>query len=271
MSTKLLVCVLLCLCTHGFSQKSQVVKGPPGTIQVNDTLFVDETEIGNVHWREYMNFLMYVSKDTEAYYKAMPDTTVWAADTLYSRMSEYYFRHAVFNTYPVVGITYQNAVDFCKWRTFAANIADYFREHNIRDWNAHINDSFPIRYYYRLPTANEWEMIATGNMNKEKFPYGYDSTYRKEKKEFREVFNCIYPTPSKATQGFYTTPGKSYFCNSSGVYNMIGNVAEMVSDEGIAKGGSFVDTLDNCKISSKQCYKKPERWLGFRCVAVKLQ
>lgn len=48
-------------------------------------------------------------------------------------------------------------------------------------------------------------------------------------------------------------------------------MAEMVSEKGVAKGGSFTHPLDSCKISIDQYYFQPEVWLGFRCVAVKLK
>lgn len=27
---------------------------PPGTVKINDTLFIDQTEIANIHWREFL-------------------------------------------------------------------------------------------------------------------------------------------------------------------------------------------------------------------------
>jgi hypothetical protein len=85
------------------------------------------------------------------------------------------------------------------------------------------------------------------------------------------MFNCIFPkkidSPLKKCIN-YTAVTKSFFKNTSGTYNMIGNVAEMVIEKGIAKGGSFEHKLEDCKITNDQYYTKPERWLGFRCIAV---
>ena len=52
---------------------------------------------------------------------------------------------------------------------------------------------------------------------------------------------------------------------------MVGNVAEMISEKGIAKGGSFVVKLDSCKITIDKFYDTTQMWLGFRCVAVKIK
>jgi hypothetical protein len=45
---------------------------------------------------------------------------------------------------------------------------------------------------------------------------------------------------------------------------MIGNVAEMTSEKGKAKGGSWEDEPDNCTIQSVKTYEKPSPAIGFR-------
>jgi len=49
-----------------------------------------------------------------------------------------------------------------------------------------------------------------------------------------------------------------------GHYNLIGNVAEMTSIKGIAKGGSFNHYAIEIGENKVQTYTKPEPWLGFR-------
>jgi formylglycine-generating enzyme required for sulfatase activity len=105
------------------------------------------------------------------------------------------------------------------------------------------------------------------------YPYGYDSVYKKWRGKYFKAFNYKYERKVSVDSvsqeiTFYTSDVKSFFPNSYHLYNMIGNVAEMVSEKGIAKGGSFANTLEECKIINNQYYTKPERWLGFRCVAV---
>lgn len=253
-----------------FSQAKK--KNPPGTVRVNDTLYIDKTEVANIHWREYLFYLQRV--DSANAFVALPDTLVWKEESTYNEpFQEYYFRHPGFNFYPVVGISYEQAQAFCQWRTFFVNLGFYLKENNYKDWEQHINDSFPIRLYYRLPTEAEWETIASGTFPVDTNPYGRDSTYKKWKKNYVRTFNCIYPgvEPVLSHSGerkYYTAPVKSYWHNSSGVYNMIGNVAEMVLEKGVAKGGSFDHRLEECKIRAGQRYTAPKSWLGFRCVAV---
>ena len=89
-----------------YSQKSSKTrKPPPGTVQVNDTLFVDKTEVANIHWREYLYWLS-KNKTEDDYFKALQDTSVWAADTETQPFSQYYHRHPSYNNYPAVGISY---------------------------------------------------------------------------------------------------------------------------------------------------------------------
>jgi len=53
-----------------------------------------------------------------------------------------------------------------------------------------------------------------------------------------------------------------------GVKNMIGNVSEMVSEKGIAKGGNWDTSFTGFSILNDQNYTKPDAYTGFRCVCV---
>jgi formylglycine-generating enzyme required for sulfatase activity len=264
------LCISSC---YSSAQKNKKLKAPAGTIQINDTLFADKTEITNVHYREYLWWL--AKYDSTKYEKMLPDTTVWF-DTLVIneyQTTQFYFRHPGFNDYPVVGVSYEQAIEYCKWRTLAVNYYTYCKENNLSGKSNFTNETFPIKVYYRLPIQQEWEMLATGKLSIDKNPYGNDSVYTKWKKKYWKAFNCKYPLDKVPDslgkeRAFYTANVKSFFSNSNHLYNMIGNVGEMIAEKGISKGGSFAHTPEESKISSIQFYTKPERWLGFRCVAV---
>jgi formylglycine-generating enzyme len=87
------------------------------------SFFIDETEVGNVHYREYLYWLDNTfSSDTTIINKALPDTLVWREELAYNEpYVEYYFRFPSYNFYPVVGVTWQQAHDFCIWRTDRVN------------------------------------------------------------------------------------------------------------------------------------------------------
>jgi hypothetical protein len=60
-------------------------------------------------------------------------------------------------------------------------------------------------------------------------------------------------------------PIDSYWKNDFGIFNMCGNVAEMVSEKGIAKGGSWRNKSDDLQIKSKYVYTgDAENFIGFR-------
>ncbi|MEI8201577.1 MAG: hypothetical protein WCH34_01100 [Bacteroidota bacterium] len=54
--------------------------------------------------------------------------------------------------------------------------------------------------------------------------------------------------------------------STSGIYNMCGNVAEMVAEKGIAVGGSWKDTGYDVRIESTINYSEPSPSIGFRPV-----
>lgn len=266
----LLLLIVLTTAFAGMSQKNKK-HIPPGTVQINDTLFADKTEVTNIGWREY---LFYLSKTNPTLVPAsLPDTLVWGEDTLRSALHEYYLRHPMFNSYPVVGINYEQAVAFCKWRTFTANLAIYCRKKGFTNPEEHLSDSFPITFYYRLPTEKEWQMLVAG---------GIDSSARAFKR-FSGSLNPYFNTKEAFmarrsllqdqhfSEALPVVQARSYFIYKSRLYNLIGNVAEMVLEKGLAKGGSFDHTLQESLPPATQHWSEPERWLGFRCVAVLLK
>lgn len=96
----------------------------PRRVTVN-SFFIDKTEVANVHYREYLHWIENVFSDPQ-YQKvvdgAKPDTLVWRSELAYNEpYVEYYFRHPSYNYYPVVGVSWKQAHDFCVWRTDRVN------------------------------------------------------------------------------------------------------------------------------------------------------
>lgn len=87
------------------------------------SFFIDETEVANVHYREYLYWLENTfANDTNILKKTLPDTLVWREELAYNEpYVEYYFRYPSYNYYPVVGVTWQQAHDFSIWRTDRVN------------------------------------------------------------------------------------------------------------------------------------------------------
>jgi len=94
----------------------------PRTVTVS-SFYMDETEVKNVDYREYLFWLRRVYVDyPEVHRRALPDTLVWRLPLGFNDpYVQYYFRHPSYNTYPVVGVSWLQANDFCLWRTDRVN------------------------------------------------------------------------------------------------------------------------------------------------------
>src|SRR5258706_1602672 len=92
------------------------------------SFYIDRTEVANVHYREYIYWLNRIFDPTadpnnqKIIDGALPDTLVWRSELSYNEpLVEYYFRHPGFNDYPVGGVSWRQASDFCLWRSDRVN------------------------------------------------------------------------------------------------------------------------------------------------------
>ena len=91
------------------------------------SFYMDETEVTNLMYMEYLDWLKRVYPPDEENYKniyegASPDTLVWRNRLGYNEtMTNNYLRHPAYAEYPVVGVNWIQAVEFSKWRTDRVN------------------------------------------------------------------------------------------------------------------------------------------------------
>lgn len=213
-----------------------------------------------------------------------PDTTCWVNDFPNSDNEMYlrnYFSNPVYNDYPVVGVTWEQANAFCAWRT------DFLLKG--------LSGQAKYVQRYRLPSEAEWEYAARGKDGTE-FPW--------ENQDVKNGDGCFYAN-FKPDRGNYTKDGNLitsktgiYSPNSHGLYDMAGNVAEWTStiytEAGVeamndlnpkleynaatedpyrlkkksVRGGSWKDPESFIRSAwrSWEYQNQPRAYIGFRCV-----
>jgi len=239
---------------------------PPGTVRVAEKMWFDATEVTNMDWLEYLHWLEKThGKDAAIYQNARPDSLVWRALIKYGEPNvELYLRHPAYGSHPVVGVSYKQAVAYCYWRTDRVQEMMELRQQDKLEFY------IPEKWSYRLPTEQEWENMANlgysekgkktlaKKKNRDIFPYYMlddNNTYRTSE-ENRTYNDNLYPL------GVFS----GYVPNEKGMYHLFGNVAEMVAEPGISKGGSYIHQKKNIDAKSQVEYDGPQYWLGFRCV-----
>ena len=120
------------------------------TQQYVRSFFIDETEVTNEMYGEYLYWMkaVFAENFSEIYKSALPDTLVWRNPLGFNEdMVVNYLRHPAFQQHPVVGVKWQQAVNFAKWRTDRVNEQILVNEGFIRE-GAIIPDSITDGYTF---------------------------------------------------------------------------------------------------------------------------
>ena len=227
-------------------------KTPPGVILINKEFGVDMFEITNADYRNFMYYYKNAyGKNSIEYNRILPDTNCWINNSLkidyfLEPFKNKYLSHPAFSNYPVVGVSYKQVIEYCKWRSKV--VSEKYAIYHAKHKNS---TDIPKKVTYRLPTAKEWEVLA-----KEK------QYYVKSNEKLTKTSKNTNKIARKETFG--PTLVKSLSKNKIGIYGLNTNVSEMTSEKGIAKGGNWYQKY--VKQRKDLTYTKPEIWLGFRCV-----
>lgn len=119
----------------------------PARVTVS-SFYMDQTEVTNFHWLEYLYWIQRVYGETYpmVYKNALPDTLCWRSPLAFNeKYVDYYFRHPAYRDYPVVGVSWLQVNDFCKWRTDRVNeyimIREGIMEPNLQQPDADVFDT----------------------------------------------------------------------------------------------------------------------------------
>jgi gliding motility-associated lipoprotein GldJ len=87
------------------------------------SFYMDQTEVTNFDWLEYSYWVNRSYKNYPMVYtNSLPDTLCWRSPLgFYEKFVDYYYRHPAYRDYPVVGVSWMQANDYCKWRTDRVN------------------------------------------------------------------------------------------------------------------------------------------------------
>ena len=155
MKNSILLPVFLCCLLSASAQQWKKIRKqpftPPGMMAINDHLYVDVTETINFHWEEYLYWMgRTFGKESEAYKACLPNEACWLEEDSCLRVNtEFYLHHQAYRDYPVVGITQQQAMDFCKWRS--DRVFEYYLiRKGLLEWNVDADSSnyFSVERYF---------------------------------------------------------------------------------------------------------------------------
>lgn len=265
MVKQLSLLIFLSLFFASFSFKKKKKFHPPGTVKINDTLYADETEVTNFSWREYELWIKekYGFRSPE-HIASLPDTMVWRDKEAYNGpYVAYYYRHPAYKDYPVVGVSYEQVCAFIEWRI-----------ERIKEYMCISGKYGIVDFEYRLPSKKEWEFLSNNGNNlfknggrNEKGLMTFNHVWEPKDSVGKKMLIDGYEG-YMADNADVTAPVYSYWPNKFKLWNMIGNVSEMVLERGISKGGSWRHRLEQCRAGNDIHYEKPTAWLGFRCVCI---
>jgi gliding motility-associated lipoprotein GldJ len=186
------------------------------TQQHVQSFYMDETEVTNSMYLDYLDWLKSVYPPTEEIYKniyegASPDTLVWRNRLGYNEtMTNNYLRHPSYAEYPVVGVNWIQAVEFSNWRTQRVNEAllekSGYLKKNAKTLDVTAESNFDTETYLNSPTSayggNE-EIVLKGGKGAKKTPKaGKDGTVATAKNVYAQRSSGIllpeYRLPTEA-------------------------------------------------------------------------
>lgn len=229
-------------------------------VKIESNLYVDRFEVSI---KDYKLFLFDKKQKGEDYSTLIYDSTKWTSGIVnYQALQNSYFNHNAYINYPIVSISYDAALEFCDWLTVKYNLNTERKYKKV---------------VFRLPTEREFIKVAGSGFDTKKifYPWGsnnlIDSKNQKLCNFWRlnqdeidyngETFNYDNIINNFDNDIEITN---SYSPNKYGVFNIVGNVSEMIKKKGIAMGGDFLSTGYNVRITSKKEFKGSDISVGFR-------
>ncbi len=259
----LFFCCLLVMTAGSFSQSNSGIDDrwiKKQFVRVGKDLLMARHETTNADYRRFLNALLEEGK-TEEYRRCLPDTQSWLKLGVQATpLVSHYFRNPSFDHYPVTGLTRESVDTYLLWLTKA-----YRSQGRVRHSGAE----------FSLASRDEWIQAAQAGDTSKVYPWGSGfirnnrgedlCNYRHVEIRFDSTTRQYVEIPEKQPDIFRgTTRVDTYFPNAFGLFNMSGNIAELIQEPGTAMGGSFNDPAWKVRIKSEQGAGAPSPMVGFR-------
>jgi formylglycine-generating enzyme required for sulfatase activity len=239
----------------GFVPVGEVEMG--GQKQSTAAFFMMKNEVTNGEYNAFLSDLKAQGKMDE-FNRYQIDSIGWRTLHAFNEpFVQYYHTHPAYANYPVCNVSYEGAMAFADWMESKLNAS---------------TAKTGYTYDVRLPSKAEWIRAANGTLQQSNYAWGgqyirnakgcalcnYNGLQHKN-----DTTRWTIIDPDNATM---TAPSNSYSPNAFGLYNMNGNIEEMIQERGTAMGGSWRSCADAVYNTSEASYTNSSPSLGFRCI-----
>ena len=269
---------------------------------IEANLYTAKIEVTNFEYNLFLSHLLNTNQ-TALYNKYKPNVSKYSGSDLlffkayHSQQLESNRSELVqnYDEYPVVNISYEAVIAYCEWLTESYNNTKakkkfkkvMFKLPTVNEWQIAAL-GYP-KFQSWVVEENEVEVTVPDNPvdeigktkkvipvkgNEILYPWFGSYNYRNKPQNRRSCWMGNFKVPEESMScvkfraggdGYvFTGNVATYFPNGMGLYDMVGNVSEMLYEKGKACGGSWNHSPEESTIMSVNTYVDASGAVGFR-------